>query len=161
MATARTTVNERTTRRPVRERKLPFSDHVLDLRNNDPDLFETYQPAAIAHALTAKLYPADLPHLNVVVELMEANLRTFRRHYDPNFDVESARPTPRTTKTPQSRELVAAVFGDFNVDTIMRDGRPLGEWTFGEFRKEHRGMAKIISQFADIDDGELVGDYLK
>jgi hypothetical protein len=56
--------------------------------------------------------------------------------------------------------MLTAVLGVLTVKTKMRDGRFLGQWTFGEFRKEYKAMSEIVMRFADIGDDELMGDHL-
>lgn len=152
-----TSRNERTSKRKTSQRRplLSFEDHVLDLRNDNPEIFENYDPHAIARALLTK---GVLNHENVMLELAEANVQTFRRKFDPNFDmVTSQRPQKITPKT---KQIAAAVLGSFKPDTIMRDGRQLREWTWGEFRTEFKGMSQIMSRFAHLPDDELIGDTL-
>ena len=159
MATPRTHVSERTTRsKPTRETTLSFISHAINVRNENPDPFEEWSPRAIARALLDR---GVLNHENVMLELAERVVQMSRRELDPNFDMEVNRRTPSTpAETPRRQTLVAAVIGDLNARTIMRDGRPLGEWTFGEFRTEYKGMGAIILQFAGIPDDELIGDHL-
>lgn len=159
MATARTQVSERTTKRKqTRETALSFIAHAINVRNENPDPFEEWSPRAIARELLDR---GVLKHENVMLELAERVVQMSRRELDPNFDVEvNRRSSPAPVKTPKRQALVTAVIGDLNARTVMRDGRPLGEWTFGEFRKEYKGMGAIILQFAGIPDDELIGDHL-
>jgi hypothetical protein len=134
---------------------LPFEDHVLNLRNEKPDIFERYDEREIARQLLAA---GALHHDNVMLELAEANLQTFRRRYDPNFDVQTR---PSTVKVqPRTKAIAETVLGSFKADTVMRDGRPLSTWTWGEFRAEFKGMAAIMTQYAHLPDDDLIGDTI-
>ena len=89
-------------------------------------------------------------------------LSTFRRKYDPNWDVVTRASTTPTPRAPRVGDLEEAfVHGLMRPNRMMGDGRRLKEWTVGELRKEGRGMAALIERFADLDDDELVGDHLK
>lgn len=142
-----------------RQRHLSFYDHVLDCRNDKPDMFEDYDTRAIAQELFKR---GVLTHENAAIEVLEWYLSGRRRLFDPNFDMDQNKRSPsRPTTTPKPVDLTKAVLSDLNAKTTMRDGRPLGEWTFGELRQEWRGLGAILDRFADIADDELVGDHLK
>lgn len=159
MASTATRVSTRSGQRPARQRILPFEDHVLDLRNDSPDLFENYDEDVIADAMMTKLFPRGVEHKNVIAELMRDNLRTFRRRYDPNFDTQP-RAAARKAPAPRTQSIVDGVLESFHSHTVMRDGRELGEWTWGEFRAEYKLFANAIAKGRNKHDNELIGTTL-
>ena len=131
---------------------------MLSLRKDEPDLFRPYDEDTIANELCEQLFPDDIPHKNVIRELMRDNLRTFQRRYNPAYDAVS-RAGQRGTKapTPRTETIMQRMLGVYNSRTQMPDGRLLGEWTWGEWRAEAEGLVALLADHSDRPDDELIG----
>lgn len=160
MATTRTNVETGTGRRRSPALR-SFIDYGLDLRNTSPDAFETYNEAKIADAFVNRWF-RDSPHKELIHDMAEMLFRNRRRDFDPNWDEQVSSRTPvKPQSVPKRGDLQQAVMDSLSVKMQMPDGRSLGEWTFGEVRKQHKLFADFLSEFAHVSDNELVGKYLK
>src|SRR5215475_4583027 len=156
MATSARPSEQTKSRTRPRQRQLSLEDQVLDLRNENPDIFETYDPPAIGRALVEALWP-NAEHQNVLIEVVEGHAQTFRRRYDPNFDTQQRAPTTKAPP-PKVGAAFAAFWSSVTPNTTMWDGRKLKDWTMGQVRSEHKGLSNFIARFAHKRDDELVGD---
>jgi hypothetical protein len=149
-------------RSPLKRRSLSFSQHAEQLKRDEAHLFDDYDSTLLAQEMLSLLYPKGVEHENVVLEGFECLFRQNRRYLDPGFEaqVQKRRREIPTTSTPQVGEMLTAVLGVLTVKTKMRDGRFLGQWTFGEFRKEYKAMSELVLRYADLGDDELMGDHL-